>query len=86
MVYRLRYQKRPSRNVLFGYDAASVVLHCIGQGANTRRDLARALAGVSDYRGLRSRIGFSSGRVNMWLTIVQYANDRIQRVSEVSSP
>jgi ABC-type branched-subunit amino acid transport system substrate-binding protein len=86
MDYRLRYQKRPSRNVLFGYDAASVVLHCIGQGANTRRDLARALAGVSDYRGLRSRIGFSSGRVNMWLTIVQYANDRIQRVSEVSSP
>jgi len=84
--YTMRYKKPPSRNTLYGYDAASIVLRCIRRGANTRRDLAQALADVDDFRGLRSRIGFSTGRVNMWLTIVQYADDRIQRVAEVASP
>ena len=86
MDYTLRYKKAPTRNTLFGYDVTNVVLSCIKTGANTRADLAQALSRVSDYRGLRSRIGFSSARVNMWLTIVQYAGDRIQRISEVSSP
>jgi hypothetical protein len=60
-----------------------MMLSCIRGGAGTREALMRALSGVREYRGLRSRIGFTEGRVNGWLTILHYAQDTIQRLDEI---
>lgn len=67
---------------MYGYDAAQLLLSCIGGGAASREALVRALTQVRDFRGIRSRIGFS-GRVNSWLTILRYSDDAIERVAEI---
>jgi len=79
-----RFKKLPSKNTLFGYDAATLMLSLIRDGATSRDALARALAGVRDFRGLHAHIGFSFGRVNTWLSVLQYRDDEIARLDEVS--
>ena len=80
-----RFKKSPTKNTLFGYDAARLMLTVIAGGATTRESLARALASVRDYRGLHSRIGLAGRRVNPWLHILQYQSDVIERVGEISA-
>jgi ABC-type branched-subunit amino acid transport system substrate-binding protein len=79
-----RYKKRPSKNTLYGYDTAKLVLALIRGGVSTREGLRRALGEVREYQGFHSRMGFSSYRVNPWLFILQYSPDRIQRVDEIN--
>ncbi len=81
--YMARYKKRPSRTALYGYDAARMVLSLINAGATTREGLTKALASVTDYQGLHSRIGFSPGRVNSWITVMRFDGDAIQKLDEV---
>jgi ABC-type branched-subunit amino acid transport system substrate-binding protein len=78
-----RFKRRPTKNVLFGYDTANMVLSCIHSGAVTRDGLTSALATLEEYRGLKGRIGFVPRRVNSWLTILQYSGDAIQRVEDI---
>jgi tetratricopeptide (TPR) repeat protein len=78
-----RFKRRPTRNVLFGYDTATMVLSCIHSGAVTRDGLTSALSALEEYRGLKGRIGFVPRRVNSWLTILQYSGDAIQRVEDI---
>jgi hypothetical protein len=68
---------------LYGYDTAKLVLTLIHNGATTRETLMRALANVTDYPSLHSKIGFSSKRVNSWLQMLQYTSNRIQRLAEL---
>jgi len=77
-------QKRPSKHTLYGYDTALLVLSQIRSGAATRETLARALAGVRAYQGLHSKIGFSPGRVNVWLQILRFDGERIEAVDEMA--
>jgi tetratricopeptide (TPR) repeat protein len=78
-----RFHKRPSRNVLYGYDVAKLVLSCVAGGATTRETLTRALGRVQNFRGLRSAVGFGPGRVSGWLTLLQYSGDAVQRLDEI---
>ncbi len=79
-----RFKKLPSKNTLYGYDAASLLFTLIRNGATTRETVRDALSGVRDYEGLHSRIGFSTKRVNTWLQILRYTSDEIQPVDEIN--
>jgi ABC-type branched-subunit amino acid transport system substrate-binding protein len=79
-----RFKKRPSKNTLFGYDTAALLLSLLHNGATSREGLAEALSGVRDHRTLHSRIDLSNGRVNSCLSILQYSSDSIQKIDEVN--
>jgi ABC-type branched-subunit amino acid transport system substrate-binding protein len=81
--FAARFKRPPTKNVLFGYDTADLVLQQIRNGAATRQSLARNLSYVKDYRGLHSRIGFGADRVNYWLFMLQYDGKAIRRIDEV---
>ncbi len=81
--FSARFKKFPTRNTLYGYDTAQLVLSAIEGGAVTREALTRALSEVRDFRGLHSKIGFSLERVNTWLPILQYNGEFIQRLDEI---
>ena len=81
--FSARMKKRPSRNTLMGYDTARLMLGLIENGATSREALMRALTGVVDYRGLHSKMGFTPGRVNKWISVLRYDSDSIQKVDEV---
>jgi ABC-type branched-subunit amino acid transport system substrate-binding protein len=81
--YRERYHRRPTKNSLFGYDAAAMVLGAMRDGATTRHALARALSGTRNYVGLHSVIGLTSGRVNNALFILLFDGHNIIRLDEV---
>jgi len=75
----------PTKHTLYGYDAASMVLSLFDAGATTRAGLRRSLAEVSAYQGLHARIGFSPGRVNTWLPILQFDGRNVVRVDEIKA-
>jgi hypothetical protein len=81
--FAARFKKNPSKNALYGYDTAQLVLQQIRNGAATRTGLMKSLGAVRDYRGLHSRIGFSTGRVNQWLPIVKFNGDTLDRIDEI---
>jgi ABC-type branched-subunit amino acid transport system substrate-binding protein len=81
--FSARMKKRPSRNALMGYDTARLMMGLIQSGATSREALAKGLAGVHDYQGLHSKIGFTPGRVNMWISVLRYDADAVQKVDEV---
>lgn len=83
--FTMAMKKTPSKHTLYGYDAASMVLSLMDAGATTRAGLRRALAEVSAYQGLHARIGFSPGRVNTWLPIVQFDGRNVVRVDEIQT-
>jgi branched-chain amino acid transport system substrate-binding protein len=78
-----RLGKPPGRYALYGYDTGRMVLDLIGHGAATREALARTLGGLSEYRGMHSRMGFSARRVNPWICIMQYDGEGIRRITEL---
>ncbi|MDH4069753.1 MAG: ABC transporter substrate-binding protein [Ignavibacteria bacterium] len=82
--YYEAHRQRPSNHVLFGYDTGRLVLSLISTGATQRESLRKALGGVREFRGLHSRIGFSSRRVNTWLQVLQFDGERVLRVDELS--
>ena len=79
-----RYKKRPSKNTLYGYDTANLLLTLIRRGISTRDELRNALSDVREYQGLHSKMGFSSRRVNPWVSILQYSADQIRRIGEIN--
>ena len=81
--FAMRFKKHPSRNALYGYDTARLMLSLVRSGASTRESLKRALADVTGYQGLHSKIGFSKGRVNGWISVLLFDGDAIQKVDDV---
>ncbi len=81
--FSARYGKAPDRFAIYGHDVASLVLEQIAKGATSRIPLAKALAAVNGFQGVRGRIGFSEGRVNAWIHILQYSGDATRHVAEV---
>jgi ABC-type branched-subunit amino acid transport system substrate-binding protein len=81
--FAARFRRKPTKNTLFGYDTADMMLRLIGDGASTRDALQRALAGARDYRGIHSRIAFGADRVNGALTLLRYEQDEIREVGAV---
>jgi len=83
--FAVRFGKKPSKNALFGFDTADMMLRLIGGGAATRDALQRALAGVRDFRGVHSRIVLGPERVNDALTVLRYEQDEIREVGSVDA-
>jgi branched-chain amino acid transport system substrate-binding protein len=81
--YKARFHRRPSKNSLFGYDTADLLLATIRDGAGTRQALAKALAGVRNFRGFHSAMGFSPRRVNNCLSILRFDGQNIVFVDEI---
>ena len=79
-----QFRKLPTRNTLYGYDTAMLVLSLIRDGATTREALERALLGVHDFHGLHSRIGLSPARINTWLSVLRFRDDGIAKVDDVT--
>lgn len=83
--YTAAMKKAPSRHAFYGYDTASLVLERLRQGSTTRGGLRRALAETTAFQGLHARIGFSPGRVNMWLPILQFDGRTITGIHEIKA-
>ncbi|MGA7160694.1 MAG: ABC transporter substrate-binding protein [Bacteroidota bacterium] len=77
-------QRQPTDNVLFGYDATSLVLTQILNGGTTRERLTDLLSKVSDFPGYHSKISFTENRVNSYLHILQYKKGKISKIDEVN--
>lgn len=80
-----RYKRSPSKHVLYGYDTADMVLGVLREGATTREAIARALACVKGYHGLHSRVEFSPGRVNVWVSILQFDGHGVIHVVDIEA-
>lgn len=82
--FQHRFGKLPTKNTLYGYDAAKMVLKLIKEGASTREALTRALSELQVYEGIHSKISFADRRVNSWLRILQYDADAVHKVDEIN--
>ena len=76
-------KRQPTDNVLFGYDAMSLVLTQILNGGTTRERLTELLGKVSDFPGYHSKISFTENRVNSYLHILQYKKGKISKIDEI---
>ncbi|MEK7748633.1 MAG: ABC transporter substrate-binding protein, partial [Bacteroidota bacterium] len=76
-------KKKPTKNMLFGYDAMKVLLHVIKQGASHRNDVASQLAKVRDFPAIHSKISLVERRVNSHITLMQFRGRSIRKIGEV---
>ena len=76
-------QRQPNDNVLFGYDAMSLLLKQIVNGGTTRERLTELLNKVSDFHGFHSDISFTENRVNSYLHILQYKKGKISKIDQI---
>jgi len=80
------YQKtnmRPTKNTLFGYDTAKLLLSVISNGALSREGIADSLRAVKNFRGLHSLISFNERRVNSALNILQYRAGEVKKLGDI---
>jgi ABC-type branched-subunit amino acid transport system substrate-binding protein len=61
-----------TKNFLFGYDAAELVLSLINSGNNTREKLNNALKNLSGYDAIKSKISLDYHGINSELNILRY--------------
>lgn len=76
-------KKKPTKNILFGYDAMKVLLQVIKQGASHRNDVASQLAKTKDFPAIHSKISLVERRVNSHLTLLQFRGRSIRKIGEV---
>jgi ABC-type branched-subunit amino acid transport system substrate-binding protein len=82
--FSAQFKRPPEKFTLYGYDAANLVFSLIAGGATSRESLTTALAATTRFPGLRGRIGFSRGRVNAWVHVVEYNGEGIVPVTEIN--
>jgi ABC-type branched-subunit amino acid transport system substrate-binding protein len=74
---------RPTKNTLFGYDTAKLLISVISRGAVTREEIKSALGQVRDFKGLHSLISFNRGRVNSALNVLRYQGGEVKKLDDV---
>ncbi|MDZ7267216.1 MAG: ABC transporter substrate-binding protein [candidate division KSB1 bacterium] len=84
--FRIAYRKltgaTPERFDVLGYDAGSLLLHCVERGARKPDQIREALARIDGYPGLKGEISFkNSQRVNRRVNLLQILNAEIRRVN-----
>jgi ABC-type branched-subunit amino acid transport system substrate-binding protein len=84
-VFQSRFKRLPSKNSMYGYDTASMMLDCIIDGATTRDKLTAALSNIRNYRGVKGAISFTEGRVNGALHVLQFGQRGVSRITELST-
>ncbi|HWP81464.1 MAG TPA: ABC transporter substrate-binding protein [Bacteroidota bacterium] len=81
--YQRAFNRKPTRNSLYAYDAMKLLVSVLEKGASTRQHIAALLPTVRKLPGLHSKISISERRVNSFLFILQYRNRAIQRIGEI---
>ncbi|MCX6133359.1 MAG: penicillin-binding protein activator [Ignavibacteriales bacterium] len=81
--FKLKYSKDPSLNAMIGYDAMKLLLQAVRQGAIRREDVIGALNTGRVFRGVHAKISFNKGRVNSFLTLMQFKGRVIKKVGEI---
>jgi ABC-type branched-subunit amino acid transport system substrate-binding protein len=74
---------RPTKNTLFGYDTAELLISVISKGAVTREEIRSALGRVKDFKGLHSLISFNQQRVNSALNVLRYKGGEVKKLDDV---
>ncbi len=64
--------------VLFGYDAMSLILSLLDEGPITRSEVRRLLRGI--YHGLRAPVNFSESRINGAMNVLRYRDGSVQQL------
>jgi ABC-type branched-subunit amino acid transport system substrate-binding protein len=82
--FSAQMNKAPTKYTLRGYNLMKLLLDKIDRGAVTREKLAGALGSTKNYPGIGSRISFSRNRVNQELQILQFINNEVRKVTEIS--
>jgi ABC-type branched-subunit amino acid transport system substrate-binding protein len=74
---------RPTKNTLFGYDTAELLISVISKGAVTREEIRSSLGQVRDFKGLHSLISFNLQRVNSALNALRYKGGEVKKLDDV---
>lgn len=84
MRFRNEYRKQigttPGKMDVFGYDATTILLHLVTEGARKRKELRIGLAGIKDFPGIRGEITFNADRVNPEITLLQYRGGQVLKI------
>lgn len=75
-----KYSRQMSDNALFGYDAMTLLISLLNDGALTREHMVKALSEVINFRGIRNSITLQYRRANSDLNILQYKNGTISKL------
>ncbi len=81
--FRAKYSKAPDGNAMIGYDAMKLLLRAIRQGATRREEVVSALSSARPLQGVHSKIILGPGRVNSFLTLLQFKGRAIRRIGEI---
>ncbi len=81
--YQAMFNRPPTLNSLFGYDAAKVLLSVVSAGSVQRSSIAAALGTLSPVKGLHTTIALLPSRVNSYMTVLQYRDRVISRIDSI---
>jgi len=81
--FRARYSKAPDGNAMIGYDVMKLLLRAIRQGATRREEIVSALSSARPLQGVHSKIVLGPGRVNTFLTLLQFKARAIRKIGEI---
>jgi ABC-type branched-subunit amino acid transport system substrate-binding protein len=82
--YSQRFGRPISDNVLYGYDAMSMLIRQFSNGTLTREQLAGSLGALVQSDGIRNGISFRPDRVNSSLNFLQYKNGTMSKLQTYS--
>ncbi len=79
--FRLRMGASPDRWAAYGYDAMTLILKALSEGATTRGEVKRYLEHVDGVQGIRGLTTFKGGgRVNGAVNLIRYVRGRFERI------
>ncbi len=82
--YSQRFGRPISDNVLYGYDAMSMLIRQFSSGTLTREQLAESLGALMQSDGIRNGVSFHPDRVNSTLNFLQYKNGTMTKLQTYS--
>jgi ABC-type branched-subunit amino acid transport system substrate-binding protein len=68
---------------MIGYDAMKLLLRAIRQGATRREEIVSALSSSRPLQGVHSKLILGQGRVNSFLTLLQFKGRVIRKIGEI---
>lgn len=77
--FRLQMGADPDRWAAYGYDAMTLILKAIAEGATTRGEILEALERMENVAGIRGVTSFRN-RVNGEINLVRYTRGRFERI------
>jgi len=82
--YFEKNKRRISQYSLFAYDVAGFLLDAIVNGCEKRDQIRDYLNSKDFYDGIHSKISFRNKRINSYLNILEFKNNKIRRIYELN--